>query len=260
MASYGGIVNGSLKNKKAYFDTVVVENLVLNQQFLSKVTIAGDFTSKSNSFLDGDVYMSGNVFIRNANIKQFLDISDSTFFSGDVTLEGTNYLIGNTYLLNHFYLNPDATQYLYGSGDGPDNPGGLGINNEAPQATLDISGGIVQSLNIFTSASQNYNTIAQNNTLKGIVVNTTDISSNIFFFNNSQIAPSSTSNYNTGDATISYLQENTLQLTNSPNQIFIRPNATSFSKRSYSSDLSGSTILVYDTSYGSYKNNIYMTV
>ena len=250
--SYPGIVGGSTRNKKSHLDTLVVENLVLNQQFLSKVSVVGDFTAQSNSFLQGDVYMSGNVYISNASIQEFLNISDTTFFAGPVLLQGNNYLIGNTYLQNYMYLGNGGTQYLYGNPNGPNTPGGLGINNDAPQATLDISGEIIQSLNIFTSASENRNTIAQNNSFKGIVVNTTDTSSNIFFFNDSTI-PSRTN----GDAAISYVKGNTLQISNNTNQMFIRPDVTSFSKRGYRPDISGITTLIYDISYGSYKNDIY---
>ena len=260
MANYTGIVGGSTKNKKTYLDTLVVQNLVLNQEFLSKVSVVGDFTAQSNSFLKGDVYMSGNVFISNANIEQFLDISDTTFFGGAVVLKGNNYLIGNTYLQNRMFLGKYGTQYLYGSQNGPNEPGGLGINNDAPQATIDICGNIVQSLNVFTSAPQNRNTIAQNNSFKGIVVNSTDTSSNIFFFNDS-IIPSNidASAYSTinGDAAISYVKGNTLQISNNTSQIFIRPDVTSFSKRGYRPDISGITTLIYDISYGSYKNDIY---
>jgi len=260
MATYPGISSGSISNASASFDTLIVQNLVLNQEFLSKVSVVGDFTAQSNSYLDGDVYMSGNVYISNANLNEFLNISETTFFSGPVLFQGNNYLIGNTYLQNYLYLGKEGSQYLYGSTSGPNQPGGLGINNTAPQATFDICGGIVQSLNVFTSAEQNRNTIAQNNTLKGIVVNTTDTSSNILFFNDSAIISNTNADAyasQKGDAAISYLQGNTLQITNNQNQIFIRPDVTSFSKRGYRPDISGITTLIYDISYGSYKNNIY---
>ena len=254
---YTSQVGGSYKDKKGYFDTLVAESLILNKGFNSKLTVVDDFTAQANSYLQGDVYMNGNVYIQNSNVQDFLDISDTTFFGGPVLLKGNTYLIGNAYLSNYLFLDPSCTQFLYTAGSISDTSGGLGINTNNPQSTLDICGGILQSINVFTSSLQNRNTIAQNNTFSGIVVNTTDISSNVFFFNDTMIANDSNYKNQKGDAAISYIQGNIFQLSNNTNKMTMDNNTTYFSSRGYQKDISNIPIVIYDISYSLYQNYIY---
>jgi hypothetical protein len=255
MANYGGIVNGSIKNKKGRFNTIFTDAIITNNEIINTLTVTGTLLGNGKTTFTDDIYMKGNVYIQNETLQNMLNIQETSYYIGDVLLNGTNQLIGNTYLQNNLFLDTSGIQYLYGCNKS--RLGGLGINNRDPQSTIDIRGNITQSFNVFTSEQENRNTIAQNNTFKGIVVNTTDTSSNIFFYNDSTI-PSLT-NYSAinGDAAISFIKGNTLQISNNKSQIFIRPDVTSLSKRGYRSDISGATTLIYDISYGLYNPNIY---
>ena len=135
---YGGIDKyEKLTNIKA--KSIVTDNIVVKDAFLSDFIVDGTMTVRDNTFLQKGLQVT-----ENATLNQNLDVS------------------GSLYLGNQLFLT-DLNTFIKGKNYK------IGINKLNPSSTIDIvSNNTVNSLNVSTNTIQNRNILARNNIDNGM--------------------------------------------------------------------------------------------
>ena len=167
---------------------------------ISVNTIVTDkFTLKNFYVGDWDICGGLNV-TNNANIKKDLYVEGSIFGTGDITIDGsmnvfnTN-IIGDVFVANSAYIRENIFLDLSGGTVLHGENRKFGFNTLTPQATIDICGDLVRTIDIHTSTLSNKNVIARNVNSQGITVNVEPTRSYIdFYVDNSMNL--TTENYN----------------------------------------------------------------
>ena len=118
--------------------SIVTDNIVVKDAFLSDFIVEGTMTVKNNTFLQKELDVSSNAIIRN-NLDIYEDL----------------------HLGNRLYLTDNDT-FIKG------NNKKVGINKTNPTSTLDIVGNIANSINVYSNTIQNRNILARNNIDNGI--------------------------------------------------------------------------------------------
>jgi len=182
---YGGI------SKMDSFNTINATTIIADQ-FISRSTrptyqylngtfeVSLDLSAGVNIIAGNSIYTDKDIFVHR-------DIySNNKLYFGNNTFQNN----GNTFPqlpANNNYA------YLYG------NSTNIGINTIIPKTVFNITGTSESITDILTVESSNEyirNIIAQNKNKKGIVIDTDDASSNIFFYNDVNTDKSNTSNAN----------------------------------------------------------------
>ena len=167
---------------------------------ISVNTIVTDkFTLKNFYVGDWDICGGLNV-TNNANIKKDLYVEGSIFGTGDITIDGsmnvfnTN-IIGDVFVANSAYIRENIFLDLSGGTLLHGENRKFGFNTLTPQATIDICGDLVRTIDIHTSTLSNKNVIARNVNSQGITENVEPTRSYIDFYvdNSMNLA---TENYN----------------------------------------------------------------
>lgn len=164
-------------------NSLVANYFVVKNSIVGDIDISGNISVGKNLYVDKDASFNGNV-----SVSGFIDTTSMTT-GGDITCNGNGYFKNSVNISSVLYFgNASNLIYLYGDASG------IGLNNKSPQASLDISGNMVASINVFSSQSTTRNILSQNKHKQGIVLWTDTSYSTIDFFNDSTIA-SSASNF-----------------------------------------------------------------
>ena len=229
---YGGIYRTD-KYHNVSMGTLVADQLVLRQTASTKLTFDSSILVKQNIGCEGIVDVSGTITGESLFVKKNLYIKNKLYF-------GT---------VNPYADSNETACYIYGSSTG------IGINTKTPTSPFDITatGAIGNVLTVRSQAVTNTNIIAQNNTLKGIIVNASNASSFIGFFNDTNTSfsniPDSKIQYNTGGVleTIS----NIVKL--SPN-VYVLNRGT---RSGISNSIFDEPMIIYDSSQNTYLYQYY---
>ena len=138
--------------------SIVTDNIVVKDSFLSDFVIEGTMTVKDNTFLRNELDVSSNVIMRrNLDVSEDLHLGNRLYLTdNDTFIKGGNYRIG--------------------------------INKNNPSSTLDIvSNNNSNGLNIYTNTIQNRNILARNNIDNGMAffVDGSNVSTIQFYNKNS---------------------------------------------------------------------------
>lgn len=257
--NYGGL------HKLDNFNNVTVHSFVadlftLRESYFGTFDICGEFHVSGNAHMDSNVY-GNNVIVTNDISTNRLFVVNKTEHYNDVDIcgnltvhHGNVHLLRNMdasgyiYLRNELYLGNSFNSYLYGT----DTVGNIGVNTHTPIATLDISSAYPLAFNVGSAIkSQVYAVPLQNNGNKGFVLSANTSTSRLGFYNDASV----TNGTNAPDAFIQYSAGGVLTLDTSTNINLL--STVSLTNRSATSHIMGETVVIYDTSAGSYLYPIY---
>jgi len=243
---YGGTQNYS-KDNNITTNTLVCNNLVLRNNYVGTFTIDGGLEVSADSHFGQNVDISGNLTAENVQINSGFVFSDLSV-NGNLEVFQNTTIEGYLNVYDALYFGQGANSYLFGN----QTQELLGLNTTDPQATLDIQGSTTNVLNVYSNQPTNRNIIAQNQNNHGIVVQTSDISSSIQFFNDTTISNT------TPDAQIEYLEGGYLILDASNTQVYSQFSIVPSTDSSLGY-IKNETAIIYDISSGKYLPKIYNT-
>jgi predicted acyltransferase (DUF342 family) len=243
---YGGTQNYS-KDNNITTNTLVCNNLVLRNNYVGTFTIDGGLEVSADSHFGQNVDISGNLTAQNVKINSGFVFSDLSI-NGNLEVFQNTTIEGYLNVYDALYFGQGANSYLFGN----QTQELLGLNTTDPQATLDIQGSTTNVLNVYSNQPTNRNIIAQNQNNHGIVVQTSDISSSIQFFNDTTISNT------TPDAQIEYLEGGYLILDASNTQVYSQFSIVPSTDSSLGY-IKNETAIIYDISSGKYLPKIYNT-
>jgi hypothetical protein len=243
---YGGTQNYS-KDNNITTNTLVCNNLVLRNNYVGTFTIDGGLEVSADSHFGQNVDISGNLTAQNVQINSGFVFSDLSI-NGNLEVFQNTTIEGYLNVYDALYFGQGANSYLFGN----QTQELLGLNTTDPQATLDIQGSTTNVLNVYSNQPTNRNIIAQNQNNHGIVVQTSDISSSIQFFNDTTISNT------TPDAQIEYLEGGYLILDASNTQVYSQFSIVPSTDSSLGY-IKNETAIIYDISSGKYLPKIYNT-
>jgi photosystem II stability/assembly factor-like uncharacterized protein/predicted acyltransferase (DUF342 family) len=165
---YGG-TNKLEKFNNLSVSTIVTDQFTLRNIYVGDWDVCGGIRARDDVNFNRDLNVVGTITCGNINILGSLGVLD-TRIVGNLTVDNS------LFVGNDVYLDPSGNTLLHGE------DGRFGFNTYTPDATVDISSDLVQSLYIQSSASTNKNVIAQNATHDAIVVNVEPSRANIDFY------------------------------------------------------------------------------
>jgi len=247
--SYGGTQN-IMQNNNTYANDVVCNTLQVKNIYQGTLKINGNLEISGNFDISGG-FSATNTTFNDITVYNDISINGAVFANSNLDVSE------NVITHGRIYVGPAVNNQIspYLTGIPNSTTGNIGINTTSPTSTLDIRGGTQETLNVQSQQSKNRNILAQNTNLHGIVLQTTDVSSGIHFYNEKQI------NNNVQDAVIR--NESGILILDASNSVQI------FSPLSLSPspDLSSSTLHVFQETVTvrdisntlQYNNNYYNT-
>jgi hypothetical protein len=242
---YGGTKNLS-KDNNITTHSLVCDNITIRSAYVGTFNIEGGLNVTENAHFAKDVDVSGNVTAANF-------IGGSGFIVNDLSINGNlevmqnTTLHGNTRLFDPVFLGQGSNSYIYG------NPTqqAVGWNTMNPQSTLDIVGTRTEVFNVYSTQPTNRNIIARNQNNHGIVVQTSDISSSLQFYNNTTISSTSP------DAQIFYRDEQILELQAPEVRLKSKIEVSAPNQERIPEHIYDETAVIYDISNGTYLYGVY---
>lgn len=186
---YGGI------NQMDKTNNITVKSLVTDT-FTIREALANDFEIRGSLTVSNNATIQGNQTVSGTSNLQILDVSQNISMSGgDLILNQTG--------------NDGDGFFLTASGDF------LGVNKRNPEATFDIYGRSLMTLNVEADASRNTNILARNNTGNKIALDVSGINhGSLLFYNKNSTPVEINSIYD------SSYSENTLHIKNTEKTLF----------------------------------------
>jgi hypothetical protein len=245
---YGGTKN--LEN----FNNITVNNIVtdsftVRNAILNLLRIEGDLLVNGTVTVRNDLIIKGNIFV------------DSEFGANLVTFDilrtREGHISENFYVQGNIIFDPKQDSFLYATNSL------MGLNNNKPTATLDISGIYQEGINVWSTQPINKNVLSRNNNNQGIVLLTDPRGAYIEFFNETPIPASNNNivlqdpNY-VADASLSY-QKGGYLVFNTKQDVKITSNMI-INKKNAGGHMLGESAIIYDIPAGTYFYNAYQQV
>jgi photosystem II stability/assembly factor-like uncharacterized protein len=179
---YGG-TNKLDKINNISVNTVVTDKFTLKNFYVGDWDICGGLRAKDNANLMKDLYVAGDIYGQG-------DIS----INGAMNVLNTN-VVGNIFISENAFVRQNILMDLSGGTMLHGENRRFGFGTASPQATIDISGDLVRTIDIHTSTATNKNVIARNVFNQGMTVNVEPTRAYIDFYvdNSMNLA---TENYN----------------------------------------------------------------
>jgi predicted acyltransferase (DUF342 family) len=179
---YGG-TNKLDKINNISVNTVVTDKFTLKNFYVGDWDICGGLRAKDDTNLMRDLYVAGDIFGKG-------DIN----IDGSMNVLNTN-IVGNVFVAENAFVRQNIFMDLSGGTMLHGENRRFGFGTVSPQATIDISGDLVQTIDIHTSTATNKNVIARNVTNQGVTVNIEPSRAYIDFYVDNSINLA-TENYN----------------------------------------------------------------
>ena len=263
--TYGGIHN-SENSGKISADSITVNKLVLQKPYGGIFDICGGLnvsgnTNTINIIVNNDSFLNGNVTI-GTDSNKILTINSRTNFIGPVVFQGDSETTGNivslesliahrnVYIGNDIYFGNSALppiQSIYYD------VSGIGINQIAPKAALDISSNQPYSIIVTSSSKTNESVIAQNCSGQAITMGVDFSNAHIRFYHD---VPFALGNTSVADGYINYFGNGTMNIDVS-NNVNISSQMTVSPFYNTNDHINGESMTIYDISSGSYYPKIY---
>ena len=179
---YGG-TNKLDKINNISVNTVVTDKFTLKNFYVGDWDICGGLRAKDDTYLMRDLYVAGDI-----------SCQGNVTIDGSLNVLNTN-IIGNVFIAENAFVRQNIFMDLSGGTMLHGENRRFGFGTVSPQATMDISGDLVRTIDIHTSTATNKNVIARNVTNQGITVNVDPSRAYIDFYvdNSMNLA---TENYN----------------------------------------------------------------
>ena len=239
----GSGINKQDVNNNIHVDSIVTDTLSVRQGYKGLFDIIGDLNVNKLVNITGNVTAESNIFVY-----ENIEVSGNIIEKNDIIL------------YNNIYFGSDLSNYMFGD------MSGIGVNNSNPNASFDICGNRSEVLNVYSNQPITRNTLAQNNTNKGIQLIASDTSSSIYFFNDNSLNTLQTQNtvyngkieYTSGGNLILDVSNNTEILSkltvsnrNTKQNIILDPSL---------GHINNETVAIYDICGGFYLPDVYGTV
>jgi hypothetical protein len=179
---YGG-TNKLDKINNISVNTVVTDKFTLKNFYVGDWDICGGLRAKDNTYLMRDLYVAGDISCQgDVNIDGSLNVLNTNII-------GNVFVAENVFVRQNIFMDFSGGTMLHGENRR------FGFGTVSPQATIDISGDLIRTIDIHTSTATNKNVIARNVTNQGITVNVEPSRAYIDFYvdNSMNLA---TENYN----------------------------------------------------------------
>ena len=155
---YGG-TNKLDKINNISVNTVVTDKFTLKDYYVGDWDICGGLLVKDDANMSSNLNVVGNVTVGgDITISGKMNVLDTDIF-GDI------FVANNAYITENIYMDVCGNTMLHGENRM------FGFNTSTPQATIDISGDLVRTIDIHTSTTTNKNVIARNVYNQGMTVN-----------------------------------------------------------------------------------------
>ena len=155
---YGG-TNKLDKLNNISVNTIVTDKFTLKNFYVGDWDICGGLRAKDNAFMmsdltvEGDIYGFGNITI------------DGAMNVFNTNIIGNIFIAENAFIRENLYMDFSGGTVLHGENNR------FGFNTVRPQATMDISGDLVRTIDIHTTTATNKNVVARNVFNQGMTVN-----------------------------------------------------------------------------------------
>ena len=214
--SYGGTQNLP-QNNSIFANDITCANLHVKKAYEGTLAINGRLDVSGIFAITGN-FVASNATFNYVTVNNDISVNGTMYANQDLEVERN--IIAQT----RIYLGPPVAGQVspFFSGASDAFTGIVGLNVITPQATLDILGGALTTLNLKTSAANNRNVVAQNASGLGIAVQTSDAQSAIQFYNNTTINTS----YGTGSSTPNIPDAQIQYTASSRNLTLSAPNST----------------------------------
>ena len=245
---YGG-TNKSEKSNDIKADSIIVNNLSITKPYQGNLVVNGSLQITKDLLISGNTQMVGNTVFDNILVSGISNFNGIAIFNSDFAIQGnidskSNVNVENNIICgNVIYFNKNS-QFIHAD------PSGVSINKMNPNAALDISTNLVNGIVIQSSQPVSTSTLIQNNDNQGILLYGNTTVEYIDFFNETALSSESV-----GDARLSYTKGGIFEIDVSQN-INLMSNVT-ISNRGSQPHLFNETVIIYDTSNGSFFGNIY---
>jgi photosystem II stability/assembly factor-like uncharacterized protein len=166
---YGG-TNKLDKLNNISVNTIVADQFTLKNFYVGDWDICGGLQVKNDAFLSQDLTVGGNI-----------NGSGDINILGAMNVFNTN-IIGNVFVAENAFVRQNILMDLSGGTLLHGENRRFGFNTLSPQATIDISGDLVRTIDIHTSTASNKNVIARNVFNQGMTVNVEPTRSYIDFY------------------------------------------------------------------------------
>ena len=179
---YGG-TNKLDKINNISVNTVVTDKFTLKNFYVGDWDICGGLRAKDDTNLMRDLYVAGDISCQgNVTIDGSLNVLNTN-------IVGNVFIAENAFVRQNIFMDLSGGTMLHGENRR------FGFGTVSPQATIDISGDLVRTIDIHTSTATNKNVIARNVTNQGVTVNVEPTRAYIDFYvdNSMNLA---TENYN----------------------------------------------------------------
>lgn len=248
--SYGG---QSTTLDSASFRNLTAETLSVRNKYVGNFDVSGNLFVKGNGTFDANVFIGQNLDVSN-------NIYANDIYNNNTYSNNTYYKLldvsGNAIFHDHVFFGRETsnnTIFLYGV----DNIG-LGLGTINPQATLDICGNQIASIQVHTPDSLlNRNILARNKNNNGVAIGVDSSHAYIEFYKDYPLLPNQTATSPYDALLASYPDGNFVMDTS--NQIFmlsrvvINPNDNNTPVNYPDADLSKNifqeTLTIYDSSH-----------
>ena len=172
---YGG-TNKLEKFNNLSVSTIVTDQFTLRNIYVGDWDICGGLRTRDDANFGRDINVVGTITCGNINILGSLGVLD-TRIVGNLTVDNS------LFVGDDIYMGSDTSAgTLFHAKDQK-----FGFNTYDPEATVDISSGLVKSLYIQSSAASNKNVVAQNGTNDAITVNVEPTRAYIDFYVDSSL-------------------------------------------------------------------------
>ena len=166
---YGG-TNKLDKINNISVNTLVTDKFTLKNVYVGDWDICGGLKAKDDAILLKDLTVVGNIY-GNGDIT--IDGSLNVF---NTNIIGNVFVAENAFVKENIYMDLSGGTLLHGENRM------FGFNTMSPQATIDISGDLVRTIDIHTSTLTNKNVVARNVNNQGMTVNVEPTRSYIDFY------------------------------------------------------------------------------
>ncbi len=166
---YGG-TNKLDKINNISVNTIVTDKFTLKNNYVGDWDICGGLRAKddavmmSDLLVEGDIYGFGNITI------------DGAMNVFNTNIIGNIFIAENAFIRENLYMDLSGGTVLHGENNR------FGFNTITPQATIDISGDLVRTIDIHTTTATNKNVVARNVFNQGMTVNVDQTRSYIDFY------------------------------------------------------------------------------
>jgi photosystem II stability/assembly factor-like uncharacterized protein/predicted acyltransferase (DUF342 family) len=166
---YGG-TNKLDKLNNISVNTIVTDKFTLKNNYVGDWDICGGLRAKDDAVMMSDLIVEHDIYgFGNINIDGAMNVFNTNII-------GNIFIAENAFVRENLYMDLSGSTVLRGENNR------FGFNTTTPQATIDISGDLVRTIDMHTTTATNKNVVARNVFNQGMTVNVEPTRSYIDFY------------------------------------------------------------------------------